>query len=841
MFIKKMFVYPRYPEELSKLFYLAYNLWSLWDDDAISLFYRVDTPLFTAVKRNPVELLLNVSEDRLNMLAKDKAFLSDLNRVWEKYKQYAEHDRLLSKDYKDNIIAYFSMEYGLHKSIPIYAGGLGILSGDHLKGASDLGIPIIGIGLFYKYGYFDQRINLNGMQEELFTEKNLYQMPIKDLKTISGKSIYITVNILGTGVKAKAWYINVGINKLILLDTNIDENPPEYRGITNYLYDANRDNRLKQEILLGIGGLRVLKELNIKADIYHMNEGHSALLILERLRKLIKEDGYSFEEARVIIKNSSVFTTHTPVSAGNENFPVEMIDRYLRKEIEELGISFDEFISYGLYGDNKTFWFPAFAIRFSRWINGVSKLHGEVSRKMWHGLFPGRLENEVPIFHITNGVHHSWLSSEMRYLFERYLGPDYIYTGSNKSLLRRILEMSEEEIWESHMKRKREMITFIRNVVKESYISKGYSVVKIKKVQEMLNVHNLIVGFARRFAGYKRPTLLLKDKERFKNILTNSARPIQFIFAGKAHPADLAGKNMIKEILDFAREYGVEDRVIFVENYNRSIAEKLVQGVDVWLNTPIKPLEASGTSGMKAGINGVLNLSVLDGWWPECYNKKNGWAVTAGDLYDNQEMRDLAEAHQIYDLLEHEISRLYYDRDERDIPMGWVQMMKESICTTYKDFDISRMLMDYNNKCYLSAIKEEDRLFENEKSLLKKVTEDGANLKKYWSGITIKEVNTDIDKKEMLFSGDEISACCLVALGDINPEIIRVDLCYYLDKRKELKIVPLKLKEITDSEVLYENSFKLESSGIQSINFRVVPDDENIRALYPELIKWKDS
>ena len=842
MHLKNLFVFPRYPEELRKLIYLSANIWTLWDMEAVRLFYRINPALFRAVNGNPVAFLHKVPEEKLKDLVSDKAFLHDLERIWDRYEQYTRHHTRSQDLYKDASVAYFSMEHGLHQSIPSYAGGLGLLSGDHLKGASDLGIPIVGIGLFYRYGYFSQRINLNGIQEEVYHENKVHYMPVKELHTPDGKPVYVTVPVFNTPVRAKAWHIIVGRVRLLLLDTNLEENPPEFRKITDYLYDANRDIRFMQEMVLGFGGLKLLEEIRLKPDIYHLNEGHSAFLIIGRLGALINEQKCSFEEAYAVVKNSTVFTTHTPIEAGNENFPLEMMKKYLEREVKALGIGFDQFAKLGLHHDGSTFWLPAFAIRFARYVNGVSSLHGEVSRRMWEGLFPKKMKCEIPILSITNGVHYSWLSNEMRYLFESYLGPDFIYNGTSDETLERILDIPDEEIWEAHLKRKREMVAFLRKVVETSYSEKGYSLLKIRKVQEMLNTGYLTVAFARRFVPYKRPNLMIKDKERLKAILTNAERPVQLIFGGKAHPADLAGKNMIKEILDFAREYGVEDRVIFIENYDRGIAVQLVQGADVWLNTPTKYFEASGTSGMKAGINGVLNLSILDGWWPECYNGKNGWAITAGESYSNPEMKDIAEANQIYDILEEEIVPLYYERDERDIPAQWVRMMKESVYTVYKGFNINRMLLDYSTKCYLPAIAATRRLAGGERKELKALTGEAARVRDFWERIYIKDVFTDLDKKEILFTGDTIRVECYLYLDDSDPALFDVEVFHTQENGDGYEAVKLAyIEKYADKTGKFEGNVQLRFPGVQSVSVRLVPSNPDIRALYPELIKWRDS
>ncbi len=841
MALKNIFVYPKYPEELMKLIDLSYNLWSLWDLDAVKIYARIDPNLFRSMNQNPIAFLHSIPEQRLEELSRDRAFLTDLERIWEKYKTYEERRTRYGELFAQKSVAYFSMEYGLHHSISTYAGGLGILAGDHLKGSSDLGVPVTGVGLYYTYGYFNQRINMNGMQEEVYRTYSVYYMPVKECKTAEGKPLSVTVEILGTEVHVKVWYVNVGRTKLLLLDTNLEENQPQFRTITNHLYDANKDTRLMQEIVLGCGGMKALEALGVEPEIFHLNEGHSAFLIVERLMDLMKRKKYSFEEAYALIKNSTVFTTHTPVEAGNENYPVEMIKKYLEKAVKTIGIPFETFVKYGLLHDGNIFWLPAFAIRFSRYANGVSRLHSEVSRNMWRDLFAQKDVREIPIINITNGVHYSWLSNDMRELFSSYVSPDYHYETLKDESMQRIMDIPDEEIWDAHIKSKREMIIYLRRITEEQYTQKGYSLVKIKKAQEMLNFNHLTIGFARRFATYKRPTLLIKDRERLKRIVARSERPVQIIFAGKAHPADFSGKNMIKEVLDFAREHDLEDRVIFIENYSREIAIHLVQGVDIWLNTPIKPLEASGTSGMKAGMNGVLNLSILDGWWPECYNGKNGWAITAGDIYTEPELRDSAEANQIYDLLEEEIAPLFYTRDERDIPVKWIQMMKESMYTVYKDFNLNRMISEYCDKFYAPAFQMRESLLAENGAVLKEIVQRSDQVKKSWTKVYMKEVFTDIDGREVLFINDTIHFECYVYLDEVDPSLISVELFSVVENQPEPKSIPLRFVEkYQDKSAKYEGRFTLEEPGMQSIRVRLLPSDEDIRVLYPELVQWKE-
>ena len=841
MEFKRIFVYPKYPQNLHRLFDLAYNLWSFWDAEATGLFRRIDPAAFRADQENPVRFLHNVPQGRLEELSNDEAFLSDLDRIWDRYSHYLTQRVALPSLLEHGSVAYFSMEFGFYQ-VPNYAGGLGILSGDHLKGASDLGIPLVGVGLYYRYGYFNQRINVSGFQDEVYRENDIVYLPIREVKTDEGRPVTVTLSIGGEPVIIKLWYMQVGRVRLILLDTNVPENSLESRSITDYLYDADRDKRIRQEIVLGYGGMRALEAIGERPDVYHLNEGHSAFLILERLKGLITQGGHSWEEAFALVRSSTVFTTHTPVESGNESFPLEMLKEYLGHDVEQLGIPFDRFADLGALHDKQTFWLPAFAMRLSQYVNGVSKIHGEVSRRLWKAVFPNRMITEVPIAHITNGVHYSWLSDEMEDLLEQYVGSEYRYAGAKEVGLERIRHIPDELIWEAHMKRKRDVVAFLRRAVAARYAKSGLSSAKVRRANEVLNANFLTIGFARRFAAYKRPNLILKDRDRLKQILTDPKLPVQLVFAGKAHPADMIGKNMIKEIIDFAREYQVEDRVVFVENYDRNVAYHLVQGTDVWLNNPVKPLEASGTSGIKAAMNGSLNLSVLDGWWPECYNSHNGWAITVGDFHEKPEMRDLAEANQIYELLEEEIAALYYERDEHDIPRKWIQMMKEAVYTSLQGFNINRMLNQYCSLCYGPALERFRQLVKDDGAFLKRSAERYRALVSLWDKVYVKDVFSDLDNRTILFSGDEGRFTCFVYLDDADPSLFDVEVFYAHSRNEKRTIERLEFrKAFADKTAQYEGTLTLQASGSQEVSVRLVPHDEEIRMLYPDLIKWKDS
>jgi starch phosphorylase len=846
MTFKNIFVYPRYPENLSKLYALAHNLWCLWDYDAINLFYRIDTHLFRSVHHNPVKFLLDLPEDRMKELSNDENFLSELEKVWKKFDEYMKYAGTPQNgdDFgldKNTLVAYFSMEFGLHESMPIYSGGLGILAGDHLKTVSDLGLPVIGVGLIYRFGYFTQRINLEGRQEELLLELENHYLPLKEIRLDDGKPAYVETKILGENCKIKLWQIDVGRTKLILLDTSVETNPRHLRDITNELYVSDRDKRIQQEIVLGLGGVKALELLGIKPTVYHINEGHSAFLIIERMQKLMAEEKLSFSEARALIRTSTVFTTHTPVIAGNEHFDTKMVKKYLEQEIRQLGVSFDEFSAYGFIENNKdTFWLPALAIRFSRYVNGVSKIHGDVSRKMWSALFPTWQTVEIPIDYVTNGVHWSWISEPFTNLYNRSIGPNFIHSRGKKHVWQKIADTPDEEIWEAHRKNKLKLIEYVRRKLAADLVARGYSQHKIANITRLFNPEFLTVAFARRFAPYKRATLLLKDKERLIKILTNPKRPVQLIFAGKAHPADAAGKYMIKEILDFAKDRKLEDRVIFLENYDIDVARHLVWGADVWLNTPVMENEASGTSGMKAGMNGVLNLSVPDGWWAEGYNGRNGWTIAAGKYYVHTELQETAEANQIYDLLEEEVAELFYERNGEDIPERWVGMMKESIISACGNFNMNRVLVDYSKKFYSTAVKDYAQLHENDRKSLRESIAREHEILKGWNFVTVKGLTTNIDKEEYVCEGDTIEARCVADLGHAPSELFTMELFYMSGNKLNFRIIPMELKSREWETAVYECSAKIEGYGVQNISARIRPADPTVQDLHPEMVKWSE-
>ncbi len=842
---KNFYVKPQMPEKLNNLMELAQNIWSTWDSDAYNLFSRIDPIVFRSVNHNPIRLLQQIPADQLQDLAQDSGFINELDQVYHKFRSYLNFTGYYRdqdekrKDFDDDLtIAYLSMEYGLHESLPIYSGGLGVLSGDHLKVASDLGLPLIGFGLLYRYGYFSQKINLDGTQKEVYIENQWHSQPVQKVKDDLGNDLILKIMIRNDPVMVKAWKIEVGKISLYLLDTNLQINNEKYRKITDYLYVSDRETRLLQEIVLAFGSFELMQKLNIEPKIFHLNEGHNAFMILRRLKHFIKEKGFNFEEAAKLIRKSTVFTTHTPVPAGNEEFELKLVKYYLNDEITTTGLNFESFFKFGQTDRNDHFSMSALAIRFSKFINGVSKLHSQISRQMWHNLYPELYEDEVPIRAITNGVHiQSWLSRPMTKIFDRYLGPDYQHMAEEKGNWENILTIPDDEIWQAHQLRKEQTISFIRNRLKNSLIYTEQSSSSQQIITKVLNSDHLIVGFARRFASYKRANLILKDKQRLLQLIKHSTRPVQFVFAGKSHPADDKGKAMIKEIIDFARENNVQGQFVFVENYDMNIARHLVQGVDVWLNNPVKPLEASGTSGMKAGMNGVINLSILDGWWPECYQPENGWAIISGENIEDQDVRETLEANELYDLLENEISQLYYNRDQNGLPLDWIRKMKYSIRDVGRGFNVHRMLRNYLDDFYLPSSKITDTLKAKDHEKLHKINDIETKLKVYWEKITFDKVKMNFDENKILTTGSKIQVQALLNIDGASQDLLQVEF-FYLLSQSNYRILPLKfIRMESDSKAMYEGNFKISGAGRQGFNIRIRPKTCCSREFF-DYIKW---
>jgi starch phosphorylase len=609
--------------------------------------------------------------------------------------------------YTNKTIAYFSFEFGLHNSLPIYSGGLGILSGDHSKEASDLGLPFIGIGFMYPQGYFRQRLPSHGWQEAVYQQININSTPVHPLTDEHGNEYKISVTMGGRPVYARIWHVRVGRNPLYLLDTDVDENDPWDRELSARLYSGDSETRIRQEIMLGIGGVRALRALGISPQAWHMNEGHSAFLILELTREYVAQ-GMNFIEASDKVRRQSIFTTHTPVPAGHDAFSFHLIDKYFQGFWDEIGINREHFLSLG---EHQEPWGIAFnmtvlALKQAGLLNGVSKLHGAVSRDMWQGVWPDKPVDEVPIIAITNGVHvPTWISTELSHIFDKYVGPEWRDSQDSPSLWERLSAVPDDEMWSVHLELKRKMHGYLRQLVRQRWVNGATDPTQVMTGGSLLDPEALTIGFARRFATYKRATLIFRDLERLQRILLDSHRPVQIIFAGKAHPADEPGKSLIQHIYNLAKHNQLGGRVAFIEDYDMHMARYLTQGVDLWLNTPRRPREASGTSGMKAAINGVPNFSILDGWWAEGYKGANGWSIGDEREFNNQDEQDDFDANSIYQQLEDEIVPLYYSRDRDGVPRGWVDIMKQSIRTTMPHFGTTRMLKEYTTELYIKAIQ----------------------------------------------------------------------------------------------------------------------------------------
>jgi starch phosphorylase len=721
---EKILKSPSIPTPLQALERLAWNYWWSWSSDGAGVFRDLDAELWDQVEHNPRMLLAQVSEYRLAEMATDPVYISRIVKLSEEFDEYMQISDLKSEilNFKsqisnisnpvaaqaitrENPVAYFCAEYGVHNSLPLYSGGLGVLAGDHLKSASDLRVPLVAIGLLYHYGYFRQRLDRVGWQEEFYGETDPNQLPLH-LVTEDGSPLLVEVTIRDREVKAQIWRADIGRVPLYLLDTNIELNEETDRWVTGHLYGGDRETRIVQEMLLGIGGVRVLRKLNINPRVYHLNEGHSAFLTLELARELIQSEGIAFSEAAKRVRDRCVFTTHTPVAAGNDEFAVDLLSRSFGSSYEqELGLSHDEFIALGRINPanaQEAYGLTPLAIRMCRSTNGVSEKHGEVSRALWQKLFPQKTAAEIPITYVTNGVHApTWVAPILRSLLEKHIGVDWpIMTLDGTGWAAGVHAIPDEELWEAHLLLKDRLVAFIRQRSFLARINRGDSTDSVESARNMFEREALTIGFARRVAGYKRWNLLLRDPERLLKIINNSERPVQFVFAGKAHPQDQEAKVILQQVAQWEVSAGVGQKSVFLQNYDHEIARQLVQSVDVWLNVPRRPLEASGTSGEKVAMNGGLNLSVLDGWWLEGYDGTNGFAVGnevgATDTADI----DAADAESLYRTLEMQVVPLYYDRDEFGLPRKWITMMKNSIATLIPEFNSNRMVAEYARRIY---------------------------------------------------------------------------------------------------------------------------------------------
>ena len=695
---------PPLPSPLQALERLSWNYWWSWSSDGAGVYRDLDAELWDQVEHNPRLLLSQVSEYRLAEMATDPVYITRIRKLSDQFDEYMRDTRPAITS--EHPVAYFCAEYGVHNSLPLYSGGLGVLAGDHLKSASDLRVPLVAVGLLYHYGYFRQRLDRLGWQEEFYGETNPTQLPLHAVATEDGSPLIVEVSIRERTVRAQVWRADIGRVPLYLLDTNIPANDETDRWVTGHLYGGDRETRIVQEMLLGIGGVRLLRKLAVEPAVFHLNEGHSAFLTLELARELVQSKGISFSEAAAQVRERCVFTTHTPVAAGNDEFEVDLLSRSFGTSFEtELGLSHEEFIALGRINPENAqepFGLTPLAIRMCRSTNGVSRKHGEVSRALWQKLWPEATIEQVPITHVTNGVHApTWVAPLLRSLFEEYVGNDWQTKMHDAAAWAEgVSRIPDGELWAAHLLLKERLVAFIRQRSFLARLTAAESAESVEAARSMFEQGALTIGFARRVAGYKRWNLVLKDTERLLRIINNGDRPVQFVFAGKAHPQDQESKVILQQVAQWERSAGVGRRSVFLQNYDHEIARQLVQSVDVWLNVPRRPLEASGTSGEKVAMNGGLNLSVLDGWWLEGYDGTNGFAV--GNELGAKENADIdaSDAESLYRVLEEQVVPLYYDRDSEGLPRKWIAMMKNSIATLVPEFNSDRMVGEYARRIY---------------------------------------------------------------------------------------------------------------------------------------------
>ncbi len=824
-------VQPTLPERIARLETLAYNLWWTWHPEAQELFAKLDPALWEATHHNPVKLLQTVQQDRLVQAAQDPDYLAHYDAVCTAFDAYmSASDTWFAQmfpEFKDHVIAYFSAEFGLHEVLPIYSGGLGVLAGDHCKEASDLGIPLVGVGFLYPQGYFTQRIAADGTQEAVYEKINFAEVPARPARTPDGQELMVYVDLPGRRVYAKVWEIRVGRVSLYLMDTDVPENAAEDRTLAARLYIAEPEQRIAQEIILGIGGVRVLHALGLRPAMYHLNEGHSAFLGLERIRLLMQDEGLTFEEAMEVVRATSLFTTHTPVAAGHDAFPFEMVEKYFGQYRQELGLDRETFLALGWYDYP---WGPQFsmtvlAIRQSAYINGVSRLHGQVSRRMWKNLWPGLPEEEVPIGHVTNGVHlASWLAPELAALLDRHLPSDWRERVDDPEVWEGVQNIPDETLWEVRLRLKRRMVDFVRRRVQEQLWRHGASPARIQRVAHLFDPEALTIGFARRFATYKRATLIFRDLERVRRLLLDPERPVQIIFAGKAHPADEPGKALIKYIHQLAQENGLEGRIIFLENYDMDMARYLVQGVDVWLNTPRRPLEASGTSGQKAAINGIPQCSVLDGWWPEAFNGHNGWVIGDERTYPNEELQDEADAQSLYARLEQDIVPLYYAAVKEGEARPWLTMVREAIRSIAPRFNTRRMMKEYLHMYYLPAMRNARAFQADGYRRAKALAAWRTRVHAAWPEVRLQATGPEWCHLRV---GDTLTVQARVQLGSLSPADVQVELVWGIpDPETGLrKVRTLPLQQIGEEGewVLYRGTLQVDEGGAFVYGVRAFP------------------
>ena len=841
-------VVPQLPEKISRLTEIANNLWWSWNTEFLKLFQVIDIDLWENVGKNPIKFLKLVNQSKIEEISENSEFLKQYNRVVENFDNYMNSkDTWFNKKYpnnKNDLIAYFSAEYGLDEVVPIYSGGLGILSGDHLKSASDLGLPFVAIGLLYKNGYFHQKINSKGEQCSEYHNIDLYNLPILPVKDKMDDDIIIDIELGERTLHLKLWQINVGRVKLYLMDSDIEQNDEDLRNITLRLYGGDKEMRIRQEIVLGMAGVQVLQKLGLKPTLYHMNEGHSSFLTLQLIYNIMQEKQVSFEIAKEMATVETVFTTHTPVPAGNDIFDITLVEQYFNKFWSKLGISREEFLKLGMKeneGFEQGFNMAILALKIAGKKNGVSKLHGEVSRELFSEVWPNIAEDESPITYVTNGIHTcTWLAPNLKNLYNEYLPPYWQDKIEMDSTWQKIDNIPNEKLWDAHVARKEKLMRLIKQNITERYVNSGVGYDQIGELVNSLNPKALTIGFARRFATYKRATLIFKDIARLTQILNDENRPVQIVFAGKAHPQDKEGQDLIKYIHEVSLMPQFKGKIFILENYNIGMSRYLVSGVDVWLNNPRRPMEASGTSGEKASVNGVVNCSILDGWWAEGYDGTNGWAIGTNATYNSYEEQDKADSNSLYHLLENKIIPAYYNQDKNGISSEWITLMKNSIKTTGGKYSTSRMLIDYINDLYMPLCNLNKKYFQNLDNVMS-YTEWKRIAKQNWQNIKItQDRNVDNGKFN---AGSQITVNCEVELPNIDEKNVEVQVYFgqVLDNGTVRNVYTEEMNKVgeEDGKKFYEATLDLTTGGNFGYTFRVMPkhdmlvDSENL-----DLVKW---
>jgi|HubBroStandDraft_6_1064221.scaffolds.fasta_scaffold39303_2 starch phosphorylase len=842
--VKEFLVRPALPPALSRMSDLAYNLLWSWDHNIRSLFRRLDPALWKACGHNPVLMLGRVSQATLERAAADPRFLAAYRRACERFSTYVER----SEPSEGRLIAYFSMEYGMVECMPIYGGGLGVLSGDHLKAASDGGIPLVAVGLLYQKGYLRQSLNPDGWQQERNPVNDFYTLPVRPVRDEQGQDMVVQVKLPTGTVFIKVWCINVGRVKLYLLDTNITENDQaEHRDITAQLYGGDIMTRIRQEIVLGIGGLRALHRLNLKPTVWHMNEGHSAFLAIERMRLLIEEQGLGFDEAFEACRSNNVFTTHTSVPAGIDLFDPGLLYEFFGEYCRESGIPFDKFLTLGRFlseNHQEPFSMAIAAIKTSSFRNAVSCLHRQVSQEMWQELWPKLPVWEVPITSVTNGVHlFTWLNGDLALLYDQYLQPDWRERYSDPRIWDLVDDIPNQELWEAHRRRKRNLVNFVRERVVTAAMGRKASAAEQRRLSDVLEPDTLTIGFARRFATYKRATLLFRDVERLKRLLTNKERPVQIVIAGKAHPKDLPGKTLIREIVQLSRTPEISKHIIFVEDYGIEVARELVQGVDLWLNNPRRGEEACGTSGMKAGINGVLNLSILDGWFDEAYEISGGWAI--GDREPYSEDQDEVHVRAIYSILENEIVPMYYQEREEGVPVDWMQRVKQSLMHLSPQFNSLRMVGEYMSQLYEPAHQAFLEMSNDSFAPARGRSKWNEQVEKVWDNVSFLEIGPAPDVS--VLTGRPIPMRAVVNLAGLSPKDVRVEAVIGRvganGNLEETQVMSLPAVEQQGDAYVFLKEFVPHQTGRLGYSLRISPNhyDDPLTRPCNALLKWSAS